>query len=172
MLTNYTDDLLFSMERLSVAPFRIFRVKANDTLAFALDNAASISGLSLEDLQSQGRLFFADHSDQKDLPRSSTVKYGGAAQAYFYIHPETGDFLPLAVKPNNEDSDLVFTPEDDEADWLLAKMIFNLNDVWYTQWYHLAATHDVSEIVYLSAIRTLSEEHPIMPILHRRKHKY
>lgn len=167
MLTNYTSDLLFSMERLSVAPFRLFRVKPDDTLAFAVDNAASISGLSLEDLQSQGRLFFIDHSDQKDLPRSSTYKYGAAAQAYFYIHPRSGDFLPLAIKPNNEGSDLVFTPEDDENDWLLAKMIFNLNDVWFTQWYHLAATHEVAEIVYLSAIRTLSEKHPIMPFLHR-----
>ncbi|KAK7747564.1 hypothetical protein SLS62_009063 [Diatrype stigma] len=167
MLTNYTDDLLFSMERLSVAPFRLFRVQADDSLPFAVDNAAKVSGLSLSDLQSQGRLFLVDHSDQKDLPRSSTYKYGGAAQAYFYIHPDSDDFLPLAIKPNNEGSDLVFTPEDDANDWLLAKMIFNLNDVWYTQWFHLAATHEVAEIVYLSAIRSLSEEHPFMPILHR-----
>lgn len=172
MLTNYTSDLLFSMERLSVAPFRVFRVKADDALVFTVDNAESISGLSLEALQSQGRLFLVDHSDQKDLPKSSTYKYGGAAQAYFYIHPESGDFLPLAIKPNNEGSDLVFTPEDDENDWLLAKMIFNLNDVWFTQWYHLAAEHETSEIVYLSAIRSLSEEHPIMPILHRRKQAF
>ncbi|RYP03080.1 hypothetical protein DL764_005389 [Monosporascus ibericus] len=167
MLTNYKDDLLFSMERLSVAPFRIFRIGREASLPFAVENAASISGLSLEDLHSQGRLFLVDHSDQKDLPRSAAYKYGGAAQAYFFIHPASNDFLPLAIKPNNEGSDLVFTPEDDENDWLLAKMIFNLNDIWFTQWYHLAATHVTSEIVYLSAVRSLSEQHPLMPILHR-----
>lgn len=170
MLSNYTSDLLFSMERLSVAPFRLFRIGADDNLAFEVDNAESISGVSLRDLQSQGRLFSVDHSDQKNLPRSSQLKFGGAAQAYFYIHPDSGDFLPLAIKPNNEGSDLVFTPEDNEYDWLLAKMIFNLNDVWFTQWFHLAAGHETGEIVYLSAIRSLSEQHPLMPIMHRCKY--
>jgi hypothetical protein len=79
----------------------------------------------------------------------------------------SGDFLPLAIKPNVEGSDLVYTPQDLPNDWLLAKMMFNSNSFWHAQWYHLAATHAVGEIVYLSAIRTLSEEHPIMAILHR-----
>jgi arachidonate 15-lipoxygenase (second type) / 8-lipoxygenase (S-type) len=169
MLTNYKSDLLFSMERLSTAPFSVRRVGAEESLPFAVDNAASITGLSLEELHSQGRLFISDHSDQASLPRSSQYKYGAACQAYFYIHPNSdAQFLPLAIKPNNEGSDLVYTPEDSENDWTLAKLMFNLNDIWFTQWYHLAATHITSEIVYLAAIRTLSEEHPLMSILHRR----
>ncbi|KAI0554027.1 lipoxygenase [Xylaria curta] len=167
MLSNYTSDLLFSMERLSTAPASVARVGANDALLFAVDNAASIAGLSLEQLQAQGRLFVIDYLDQKDLPRSSEYKFGAACQAYFYIHPQSGDFLPLAIKPNVEGSDLVYTPEDEENDWTLAKLMFNLNDVWFTQWFHLAAGHEAAEIVYLAAIRTLSEEHPLMSILHR-----
>lgn len=168
MLSNYTSDLLFSMERLSTAPVSVARVGANDALLFAVDNAASIAGLSLEQLQAQGRLFAVDYLDQKDLPLSSDIKFGAACQAYFYIHPESGHFLPLAIKPNLEGSDLVYTPEDEENDWMLAKLMFNLNDVWFTQWFHLAAGHETAEIVYLAAIRTLSEEHPLLPFLHRR----
>ncbi|KAK5629358.1 hypothetical protein RRF57_005073 [Xylaria bambusicola] len=167
MLSNYTSDLLFSMERLSTAPASVARVGASDALLFAVDNAASITGLSLKQLQAQGRLFVIDYLDQKDLSRSSDIKFGAACQAYFYIHPESGDFLPLAIKPNVEGSDLVYTPEDEENDWTLAKLMFNLNDLWFTQWFHLAAGHETAEIVYLAAIRTLSEEHPLMPFLHR-----
>jgi arachidonate 15-lipoxygenase (second type)/8-lipoxygenase (S-type) len=169
MLANYKDDLLFSMERLSTAPFSVRRVGARESLPFTVDNAASITGLTLEELHSQGRLFLVDHSDQADLPRSSEIKYGAACQAYFYIHPDpsNGAFLPLAIKPNNNGSDLVYTPEDQENDWTLAKLMFNMNDIWFTQWYHLAATHVTSEIVYFAAIRTLSEAHPLMSLLHR-----
>lgn len=156
------------MARLSTSPYSVSRVLTNDSLLFAVDNAAAITGLSLDELKSQGRLFVVDYSDQIDLPKQDG-KYGAACQAYFYIHPESEEFLPLAIKPNAAGSDLVYTPQDTENDWLLAKMMFNLNDVWFLEWYHLAGTHALSEIVYLAAIRTLSEDHPLMAILHRCK---
>lgn len=168
VLTNYTDDLSFSMTQLSENPYRIFRVPKDTKLPFTVSNTSAIAGQSLESLQSSGRLFLTDFLDQK-YQLMSPGKYGAACQAYFYIDPISQDFLPLAIKPNLEGSELVYTPQDLDNDWLLAKMMFNLNSLWYTQWYHLAATHAVSEIVYLSAIRTLSDEHPIMAILHRRK---
>lgn len=168
VLTNYTDDLSFSMAQLSENPYRISRVPKDAKLPFNVSNASAIAGQPLESLQSSGLLFLADFMDQK-YQLTSPGKYGAACQAYFYIHPTTQNFLPLAIKPNIEGSELLYTPQDMENDWLLAKMMFNLNSLWYTQWYHLAATHAVSEIVYLSAIRTLSDEHPVMAVLHRRK---
>lgn len=169
--TNYTDDLLFSMTQLSENPYRISRVSRDVELPFSVSDANVISGRTLESLQTSGRLFLADFLDQK-YQLKSAGKYGAACQAYFYIDPRSQNFLPLAIKPNVEGSDLVYTPQDSADDWLLAKMMFNLNSFWHAQWYHLSATHVVSEIVYLSAIRTLSEEHPIMAILHRRKLQY
>ncbi|KAL6151993.1 hypothetical protein ACJQWK_04381 [Exserohilum turcicum] len=154
------------MTQLSENPYRIFRVPKDTKLPFTVSNTSAIAGQSLESLQSSGRLFLTDFLDQK-YQLMSPGKYGAACQAYFYIDPISQDFLPLAIKPNLEGSELVYTPQDLDNDWLLAKMMFNLNSLWYTQWYHLAATHAVSEIVYLSAIRTLSDEHPIMAILHR-----
>lgn len=94
------------------------------------------------------------------------ARYGAACTAYFFIHPKSGDFLPLAIKTNTG-SDLIYTPLDSPTDWLLAKMIFNVNDMFHAQMFHLVVSHDVSEGVHLAALRTLSENHPVMIILER-----
>lgn len=161
------------MERLSVAPFSIRRVKlSSDRNGFDMDNqlAKKVSGYTLDQLQSNGRLFIADHLDQANQDLQGTGefgnKYGAACQAYFYTD-DRGQLRPLAIKPNVEKSNLVYTPLDHANDWMLAKQMFNQNDIWFTQWYHLAACHLTSEIVYLAAIRTLSEDHPLMIMLRR-----
>ncbi|KAI0539307.1 lipoxygenase [Xylaria digitata] len=172
MLTNYTDDRLFSMMRLSGTPYKIQRVQRHEKLLFPVVNAASITGgLSLQDLQAEGRLFSTDFSHLKvpksDLPPSG--KYGAGCQAYFYID-RSGDFLPLAVKPivkGREKSALVYTPRDEPADWLLAKMLLNQNDGYHSTWAHVGQSHSVAEITFLSAIRSLSNDHPVMGILNR-----
>jgi len=101
---------------------------------------------------------------QINLPKTS--KFAAACDAYFYIHPESHDFLPLAVRPN-AGSSLIYTPHDPPNDWLFAKMLFNINDFYFAQMYHFAATHEVVEITYQAAIRTLSDDHPVLAILGR-----
>jgi hypothetical protein len=39
-------------------------------------------------------------------------------------------------------------------------MMFNENDLFHAQMYHLVASHDVDEIVHEAALRTLSDNHP------------
>ncbi|TVY94043.1 Manganese lipoxygenase [Lachnellula willkommii] len=166
VLTNYTNDLLFSMERLSVNPYSIKRLNQSDTLAFQVDNgtATNITGTTLSGLLNSGSLFYVDHRDQATL--ESTGRFAAYCDAYFYIHPRSGDFLPLAIRTNTG-SNLIYTPADTSNDWLLAKMMFNLNDFWHSQWYHLGALHNVLEIIWEAAYRTLSDEHPIMALLKR-----
>lgn len=128
---------------------------------------AEIAGvLSLSALHLEGRLFHADYTllDNPARYPVSSGKYAAACQAYFYIDPISGDFLPLAIKPSTK-SDLVYTPLDEKADWLLAKILFNANDQFYGQIYHLAASHDVAEIVYEAALRTISIKHPVRGFL-------
>ncbi|KAI1757265.1 lipoxygenase [Xylaria castorea] len=161
MLTNYTDDRLFSMMRLSGTPYKIQRVQLHEALLFPVDNAASITGgLSLGDLRAQGRLFSTDFGH---------LRYGAGCQAYFYID-RLGDFLPLAVKPivkGREKSALVYTPKDEPADWLLAKMLLNQNDGYHSTWAHVGQSHSAAEAPFLAAIRSLSNDHPVMGILNR-----
>lgn len=74
--------------------------------------------------------------------------------------------MPLAIK-TNVGADLVYTPLDSANDWLLAKLMFNVNDMFDSQMRHLVITHDVSEGVHQAALHTLSQNHPIMVILDR-----
>lgn len=160
---------MFSMLRLSVNPYSLRRLNSKiDALSFSIEDGIveKITGLSLKSLFESGRLFYVDHRNQAKL--ESTGRYAAHSEAYFYIHPRSGEFLPLAVKPN-AGSDLIYTPLDSENDWLLAKIMFNLNDFWHSQWYHFAGTHFVVEIVYEAAIRTFSAEHPILALLKRCK---
>ncbi|KAI0206523.1 lipoxygenase [Astrocystis sublimbata] len=169
MLTNHTDDRTFSMMRLSSVPYRLNRVKVDDALLFPLDEdlSKSISGHSLEDLHAQGRLFSEDFLAMKD--QEATSAFGAGCQAYFYID-DAGDFLPLAIKlviKGREDSALVYTPKDLKDEWLFAKMTINANDGWHSTWGHTTMSHSAAEAAYLPAIRSLSDNHPVMALLHR-----
>ncbi|KAI7083145.1 Lipoxygenase [Hortaea werneckii] len=167
VLTNFTDDRFFSMERLANSPYAVRRLEPGvDSLAFQLDEglATNLTTLTLQELFDAGRLFYADYRDQKDL--QPTARYSAACDAYFYIHPESDDFLPLAIRTNSG-GNLIYTPADDFEDWTLAKIMYNVCDIWFAQWDHLARTHETAHIAYMAAIRTLSEEHPVMAILNR-----
>ncbi|KAG6364391.1 hypothetical protein INS49_005992 [Diaporthe citri] len=167
VLTNYTQDLLFSMERLSTSPYALRRLTpGTDWIPFWVDESVTlkVAGSPLWALFLEGRLFYADHSDQANLPR--TERFAAACDALFFIDKASGDFLPLAIRTGVGQS-TIYTPEDDAADWLLAKIMYNANDFWFAQWNHLAATHHPLQITWLAAIRSLSVEHPVYALLDR-----
>ena len=156
------------MERLSFSPYAVRRLNPHsDSCAFQVDDASAkaVSGETLQQLLDSGRLFYADYRDQKRL--TPTAMYAAAVDAFFYIDKASGDFLPLAIR-TNVGANLIYTPADKREDWLLAKMMYNVNDFWFSQWNHLAATHEVVQISYMAAIRTLSEDHPVLGVLNRR----
>ncbi|MCJ1405413.1 hypothetical protein MMC11_008641 [Xylographa trunciseda] len=166
--TNYSQDLFFSMERLSVNPYVVKRLHPKQELPFEVDDEIVdrlAPGWNLEMLHANGRLFLADHSYQAKYP-TIEGKFSPACSAYFYIHPATRDFLPLAIK-TNVGSNLTYTPVDGADDWLLAKMMFNVNDLFHGQIFHLANSHAVMEAVYQAALRTLSAVHPVRAFLDR-----
>ncbi|KAJ2968488.1 hypothetical protein NUW58_g10211 [Xylaria curta] len=172
MLTNHTDDRTFSMMRLSSTPYRLRRVQRKDALLFPVDDklSKSISGYTLKELHAKGRLFSQDFEAMKD--QETTTAYGAGCQSYFYID-DAGDFLPLAIRlivKGREDSALVYTPKDHPDEWLFAKMTINANEGWHSTWGHTTMSHAGAEAPYLTAIRTLSENHPVMAILHRFEH--
>ncbi len=170
ILTNFTQDLLFSMERLSQNPYPMRLVKPDDKLPFDLDDdlATKIATASLADLQKAGNLFVVDHKYQQAYEKTALApkRYGAACTAYFFLHPQSKDFLPLAIKTSTG-KDLVYTPLDQPNDWMLAKLMFNVNDMFHSQMFHLVASHDISEAVHQAALHTLSENHPIMVVLDR-----
>lgn len=169
ILTNYTQDLVFSMERLANSPFAVRRLDpSSDSLAFDVEDslAQNVSGSTLKNLLSAGRLFYADHSEMAAL--QTNERYAAACDAYFFIDEKSGDFLPLAIRTGVGEN-LIYTPADEDDDWLLAKMMFNSNDIFFAQFNHLANTHMVVQIAWMAAIRALSVDHPVFAVLDRRK---
>ncbi|KAF3908373.1 hypothetical protein AA313_de0209914 [Arthrobotrys entomopaga] len=169
ILTNYTQDLLFSMERLSLNPFAVRRlIPGTDSVPFDVDSTivSDVTGSSLSSLLSAGRLFYVDHSDQAAL--TPTAQYGASCDALFYLSESSNQFLPLAIRTNVPGADkLVYTPNDSTNDWLLAKIMFNVDDFFHGQFYHLAATHYVAEVAFQAAERTLSDNHPVLAVFKR-----
>lgn len=112
-----------------MSPYAVRRLSLlSDSLAFEVDDltAQAVSGSTLLELFAAGRLFYIDHSAQGSLERTDV--YAAACDAYFYIDEATGDFLPLAIR-TGVGANLIYTPQDQANDWLLAKMIFNGNDM-------------------------------------------
>lgn len=166
VLTNYTQDLFFSMERLANSPYTVRRLPRTSKVPFHIDNSvvSKVTGWSLQQLLKDGRLFYADHRAQKASPKTVN-KFSAACDAYFYISKK-GKFLPLAIR-TNVGANLIYTPADNREDWTLAKIMFNVNDFFFTQTWHLAATHEIVQIAWMAAIRTLSVDHPIYALLDR-----
>lgn len=79
-----------------------------------------------------------------------------------------GKFLPLAIR-TNVGANLIYTPLDTPSEWLLAKMMHNVNDFYFAQTSHLASTHEVVQIAYMAAIRTMSSNHPVLGLLDRSR---
>lgn len=154
------------MERLSNNPFPIRRLHPEkDGLPFVVDDTVvhKLTTLSLADLHAAGRLFVVDHSYQANYTKTEG-RFTAACTAYFFIDPVSGNLLPLAIK-TNVGSDLVYTPLDEDQDWLLAKLMFNVNDFFHGQVLHLANSHAVAEIVHEAALRTMSASHPVRAYL-------
>ena len=174
-LENFRDDLLFSMVRLSASPYSIRRLNTTEEPAFQPDVKVVsdlTGGQSLAKLLADGNLFYVDHSPMAKL-HTHTDRYRAVTDAFFYIN-STSHFSPLAIRAKMTNSTLIYTPQDatldDQTnDWLLAKMMFSGNDFYFSQIYHLAATHNVVDPVYEVAIRTLSDDHPIMGLMKRSR---
>lgn len=177
-----TDDA-FAIARLSCQPFVLRRLRpGQDKVPFAISDSVVVDltdelFTSVDELLTTGRLFYVDY---RLLTRQTLdeAQYTAATETLFFQDPQKGDALsPLAIRmhpilgkvlqppPMKDDSLRVFTPLDDENDWALAKMVFSQNDLWFGSIYHLACTHNVLDVLCLSAVRNLSPHHPIFALL-------
>lgn len=170
VLQNYTSDLLFSMQRLSFSPYLLRRLDPEaDQIPFPVadSNVTELAGVSLDILFKEGRIFYSDNRRLQHYELNGQPMYCAYSDALFYISPASGDFLPLAIRTNANNQSLIYTPLDSADDWLLAKIMFNADDFVMEAFHHLANTHYVSEIIYEAAMKTMSDDHPIMPLLAR-----
>lgn len=87
--------------------------------------------------------------------------------AMLYVRA-SGQLVPIAIQlgqsPGPENP--IWTPNDSEEDWLLAKMCINATDSHYQAIYsHLVQTHFLLESLTLSMHRQLPPNHPVYKLL-------
>ena len=134
-------------------------------------------GLSLEEEMASGNIYIIDHKILEDIPTGyyplgSTEDTGikmelAAAMCLFYVD-SNDDFRPIAIQlgqtPGPEFP--IWTPNDAEYDWLLAKMWFRNADYQVHQMKsHLALTHLLVEPVAIAMFRCLPPAHPVHKLL-------
>ena len=86
-------------------PIRVRQLNpTKDALPFTVNTVRvkKITGTDLQTLFKTGSLFHVDNSSQAKL--ASTDRYNGTCKAYFYMHPQTKDFLPLAIETSTSSS--------------------------------------------------------------------
>lgn len=60
--------------------------------------------------------------------KSKTTIYAANSAALFYVSNKK-EFLPIAIQLDTNDPERIFTPNDSDEDWLLAKMYHKSVDV-------------------------------------------
>lgn len=185
------EDECFALERLSLQPYTLRRLSApsggdfathDAVLPFAVEDATVYQltdgeASSLLELLRASLLYYVDYRflTQERLSEQQSEqqgRYTAATDAFFFVHPATKAFLPLAIRTHaigasGAAAPALYTPLDQKAHWQLAKLVFNQNDLWWSQIYHLAATHEILDLVLAKAIRSFSVHHPVFAFLVR-----
>ncbi|XP_052773311.1 allene oxide synthase-lipoxygenase protein-like [Mya arenaria] len=170
-LDRWMSDEKFGMQRLNgvnsnviclvrnMAQLRNIKVDQNDKVL-------SSENLTIKDAIAANRLFIVDHNILQDCPTNEGITL--CSPIALFVRNEYGKIVPVAIQlfQNKTVGNPVFTPNDDEITWQLAKMWFNNADAQVHQSiHHLAYTHLIMEGFAVAAHRFLSTSHPVFKIL-------
>ena len=130
-------------------------------------------GLTLEEEMEQGNIYIINHQILKDIstgyyPYGSTATEGTklelAAPLCLLYNGSDDKLRPIAIQLGQEPGPKfpIWTPNDGESAWLLAKIWFRCADYQVHQMRcHLAFTHLLVEPVAVATFRCLPPQHPV-----------
>uniref|UniRef100_A0A672L1M5 Arachidonate 5-lipoxygenase-like n=1 Tax=Sinocyclocheilus grahami TaxID=75366 RepID=A0A672L1M5_SINGR len=128
-------------------------------------------GLTLEDELKAGNIYIADYEILKDVPANATdpktPQYLAAPICLLYKNT-FNHIVPIAIQLSQtpgKDSP-IFLPNDDQYDWMLAKMWVKSSDFNVHQIVtHFLRTHLITEVFAIAMYRKLSSVHPVYKLL-------
>lgn len=133
--------------------------------------AATVKGLlddfTLEEAIGENRMFIVDHSILDEIMDADCNQVIPSPMALFYLN-DNAELMPVAIQlyqQKDEKENPVFTPNDPQYTWLLAKMWFNNADSNYQRMLLMTSSHWILECVTVSLHRNLSPSHPIHRLL-------
>lgn len=148
--TSATHDEVVGWEQVTATSEKIRRVDTLDNTRFRDFSSKSVRGIlpegaNLESLMKDGNLYHTDYDYidemQSEAYHSSPLLFGRYNITGEYIEPGVGPYrkyaysssalfskidgrlMPIAIWVGG-DADLIFTPNDSEADWMFAKLAF------------------------------------------------
>lgn len=141
-------------------PIKKFPV-TNDMVGNLLDR-----GLTLDEEMKAGHIYYADYPHMTGIPRSGPNVVTDSI-VMFYVR-DSGVLVPIAIQLHQEPGprNPIWTPNDSEMEWLLAKMFVKATDAHYQSIYsHLVQTHFLMETITVSLHRQLPPNHPVYKML-------
>jgi arachidonate 15-lipoxygenase len=183
----YTTDRSFADQRLAgVNPVVIRQLPLQSDLgqrfaAIAENNTEQFSPIDLAERLNRGHIYIADYTG--DDPNYTTPKsiaggtydsklrkYLPKPRAFFCWRgmgiKDRGELIPIAIQLSGDDNSRIYTPSDDEQDWLYAKLCVQVADGNHHEMTtHLCRTHFIMEIFAVATARQLAETHPISLLL-------
>lgn len=156
-------------------PTRLRRLRAAPA-KFPLTTAhlASVPALAGDDLDAAiagGRVYWIDYQDNEALAggtHASAPKFMYAPMVAFAVPRAGGPLLPFAIQCGQDPSPRpIYTPADGHS-WRIARnCVSAAHNTYHEVLTHLGFTHLISEAIFVSALRTLAPEHPVMALLAR-----
>ncbi|KAK3579734.1 hypothetical protein CHS0354_008875 [Potamilus streckersoni] len=122
--------------------------------------------LSLEQEMEAGHIYLLDYKVLKGVPRRND-RYLPTPLCMMYVRPD-GALVPIAIQlgQSSEESNLIWTPHDDELDWLFAKTWVKTADIHvHALNTHYYRAHRVSEVFAVATFRNLPLAHPVFKLL-------
>ncbi|XP_073716824.1 polyunsaturated fatty acid 5-lipoxygenase-like [Misgurnus anguillicaudatus] len=127
-------------------------------------------GLTLQEEIEKGNIYIADYEILKDLPANKTqnTPYYLTAPICLLYNNKLNQIVPIAIQLSQTPGEKspIFLPDDNEHDWMLAKMWVKSSDFNVHQLVtHLLKTHLISEVFEVAMYRQLSTAHPVYKLL-------
>jgi arachidonate 5-lipoxygenase len=133
-------------------------------------------GSSLEQALAAKRVFLLDFEILEDIPMYRKVdkegseerRWAPASRCLLYLD-DSQQLRPIAIQLGRDpERDPVFTPNDGEYDWLVAKIFVRCSEGNAHQMVaHALRTHFVAEPFVMATMRNLSDPHPVYKLLRR-----
>ncbi|KAI7800444.1 hypothetical protein IRJ41_003432, partial [Triplophysa rosa] len=128
-------------------------------------------GFTLQEELEKGNIYIADYKILEGLKANKTRKntqcYLSAPICLLYSN-RLDQIVPIAIQLSQTPGErsLIFLPNDNEHDWMLAKMWVKSSDFIVHQLVtHLLKTHLISEVFEVAMYRQLSTVHPVYKLL-------
>ncbi|CAB3985700.1 allene oxide synthase-lipoxygenase -like [Paramuricea clavata] len=120
----------------------------------------------------EGHVYIVDYKELEGIKRNgedgnSNLCYAAVPLCLFYVK-RSGDLVPIAIQLYQQpsESNPIWTPDDGQYDWLLARMWFrNADHQVHQMATHLLKTHLVIEAFCVASWRQLPSIHPVFQLL-------